>query len=53
MSNLARLVIDRETHRPKGFGFVTYKSEVEAQKALKVMDGRVSFSVEKAQFISI
>lgn len=37
----ARLVIDRKTHRPKGFGFVTYKSEVEAQKALKVMDGRM------------
>lgn len=50
---LARLVIDRKTQRPKGFGFVSYKSEVEAQKALKVMDGRVSFYVEKAQFISI
>ncbi|XP_024155952.1 glycine-rich RNA-binding protein 4, mitochondrial [Rosa chinensis] len=37
----ARLVIDRETQRPKGFGFVTYKSEVEAQKALKIMDRRM------------
>ncbi|KAM5583775.1 small RNA-binding protein 11, chloroplastic [Rosa sericea] len=37
----ARLVVDRETQRPKGFGFVTYKSEVEAQKAMKVMDGRM------------
>ncbi|XP_050367706.1 organelle RRM domain-containing protein 6, chloroplastic [Argentina anserina] len=37
----ARLVIDRETRRPKGFGFVTYESEAEAQKALKVMDGRM------------
>ncbi|KAL6203204.1 hypothetical protein ACLB2K_026907 [Fragaria x ananassa] len=37
----ARLVIDPDTQRPKGFGFVTYKSEVEAQKAIKVMDGRM------------
>ncbi|KAL6195637.1 hypothetical protein ACLB2K_031255 [Fragaria x ananassa] len=37
----ARLVIDPNTQRPKGFGFVTYKSEVEAQKAIKVMDGRM------------
>ncbi|XP_004294594.1 PREDICTED: polyadenylate-binding protein, cytoplasmic and nuclear-like isoform 1 [Fragaria vesca subsp. vesca] len=40
-SNSARLVIDPNTQRPKGFGFVTYKSEVEAQKAIKVMDGRM------------
>ncbi|XP_058099097.1 small RNA-binding protein 11, chloroplastic-like isoform X1 [Magnolia sinica] len=37
----ARLVRDRRTQRPKGFGFVTYESEVEAQKALKAMDGRI------------
>ncbi|XP_058099098.1 uncharacterized protein LOC131243624 isoform X2 [Magnolia sinica] len=36
-----RLVRDRRTQRPKGFGFVTYESEVEAQKALKAMDGRI------------
>lgn len=38
---LARMVVDRITQRPKGFGFVTYKSDVEAQKALKAMNGRV------------
>ncbi|KAK9280409.1 hypothetical protein L1049_014098 [Liquidambar formosana] len=37
----ARLVIDPKTQRPKGFGFVTFESEVEAQKALKAMDGRI------------
>ncbi|XP_075634289.1 uncharacterized protein LOC142606822 isoform X2 [Castanea sativa] len=36
----ARLVKDPRTQRPKGFGFVTYESEVEAQKALKAMNGR-------------
>ncbi|XP_062172467.1 uncharacterized protein LOC133878005 [Alnus glutinosa] len=37
----ARLVKDPRTERPKGFGFVTYESEAEAQKALKAMNGRV------------
>lgn len=40
---IARLVRDPKTQRPKGFGFVTFESEVEAQKALKAMDGRVTF----------
>ncbi|KAE8039003.1 hypothetical protein FH972_011456 [Carpinus fangiana] len=35
-----RLVKDPRTERPKGFGFVTYESEAEAQKALKAMNGR-------------
>ncbi|KAK1651163.1 hypothetical protein QYE76_068968 [Lolium multiflorum] len=37
----ARLVRDNQTGRPKGFGFVKYKSEMEAQKAVKAMDGRI------------
>ncbi|KAG5566878.1 organelle RRM domain-containing protein 6, chloroplastic-like [Rhododendron vialii] len=37
----ARLVMDPITRRPKGFGFVTYDSEVEAQKAIKSMNGRI------------
>ncbi|XP_021887634.1 small RNA-binding protein 11, chloroplastic [Carica papaya] len=37
----ARLVIDRETRRPKGFGFVTFESEIDAQKALEAMNGRI------------
>jgi len=34
-------VRDNQTGRPKGFGFVKYSSEAEAQKAVKAMDGRV------------
>ncbi|PIA53018.1 hypothetical protein AQUCO_01000705v1 [Aquilegia coerulea] len=37
----ARLVKDHKTQRPKGFAFVTYKSEEQAQKAIKAMDGRI------------
>ncbi|KAL5581059.1 hypothetical protein UlMin_013501 [Ulmus minor] len=37
----ARLVKHPKTLRPKGFGFVTYDSEIEAQKALKAMNGRI------------
>ncbi|XP_020576135.1 glycine-rich RNA-binding protein 4, mitochondrial [Phalaenopsis equestris] len=37
----ARLVIDRVSDRPKGFGFVTFASEDEAQNALKQMNGKV------------
>lgn len=37
----ARLIRDPETQRPKGFGFVTFQSPVEAKKALQAMDGRV------------
>ncbi|KAI8573838.1 hypothetical protein RHMOL_Rhmol01G0306300 [Rhododendron molle] len=52
----ARLVMDPITRRPKGFGFVTYDSEVEAQKAIKSMNGRVlslslSLSPRKTQTI--
>ncbi|KAL4189003.1 hypothetical protein AMTRI_Chr08g163310 [Amborella trichopoda] len=35
-----RLVIDKATLRPKGYGFIRYQSEIEAQKAMKAMDGR-------------
>ncbi|WOL14859.1 eukaryotic translation initiation factor 3 subunit G-like isoform X2 [Canna indica] len=37
----ARLIKDPRTNRPKGFGFVTYESEAEAEKAIKLMDGRI------------
>ncbi|KAK5830565.1 Cold-inducible RNA-binding [Gossypium arboreum] len=37
----ARLIRDSKTQRPKGFGFVTFETEAEAQKALKAMNGRI------------
>ncbi|KAJ4725865.1 RNA-binding family protein [Melia azedarach] len=37
----ARLITDPKTQRPKGFGFVTFQSEVEAQKALKALNCRM------------
>ncbi|PWA70708.1 RNA-binding (RRM/RBD/RNP motifs) family protein [Artemisia annua] len=36
----ARLVVDPRTQRPKGFGFVTFESDVDAQNALKAMNGK-------------
>ncbi|KAK3226928.1 hypothetical protein Dsin_006790 [Dipteronia sinensis] len=35
----AKVVMDRGSHRPKGFGFVTFASEDEAEKALAQMNG--------------
>uniref|UniRef100_A0A7N0UCN7 RRM domain-containing protein n=1 Tax=Kalanchoe fedtschenkoi TaxID=63787 RepID=A0A7N0UCN7_KALFE len=37
----AHLILDQRTRRPKGFGFVTFGSEDEAQKAIKGLDGRI------------
>ena len=38
---IARLIKDSQTQRPKGFGFVTFESEDDAQKAMKAFDGKV------------
>lgn len=35
-----KIILDRETGRSRGFGFVTYGSEEEANRAVKEMDGR-------------
>ncbi|KAK7335758.1 hypothetical protein VNO80_27781 [Phaseolus coccineus] len=35
------LVVDPRTKRPKGFAFVSYKSQIEAEKAMKAMNGRI------------
>ncbi|CAN6295563.1 unnamed protein product, partial [Urochloa humidicola] len=37
----ARLMRDPQTGRMKGFGFVKYSSQAEAEKAIKAMDGRI------------
>jgi RNA recognition motif-containing protein len=36
----AKVIMDRETGRSKGFGFVEMGSEEEAQAAVKQMDGK-------------
>ncbi|KAL9173551.1 hypothetical protein ABFS82_03G122600 [Erythranthe guttata] len=43
-----RLIKDPRTQRPKGFGFVKFSSEIDAQNALKsmncrIVDGRLIF----------
>ncbi|KAL2348384.1 hypothetical protein Fmac_002384 [Flemingia macrophylla] len=37
----AYLVMDPRTKRPKGFGFVSYNSKIEAEKAIQAMNGRI------------
>jgi len=37
----ARLVMDPRTGRTKGFGFVKFQTEAEAQNAVKGLNGRV------------
>lgn len=34
----AKIVLDRETNRPRGFGFVTFEEEADAQKAMTELD---------------
>lgn len=36
-----RLVKDPKTLRPKGFGFVRFESELDAQNALRTLNGRI------------
>jgi cold-inducible RNA-binding protein len=36
----ARVIMDRESGRSKGFGFVEMSSDEEAQKAVKELDGK-------------
>ena len=35
-----RVMIDRETGRPRGFGFVEMANDAEAQKAIEALDGQ-------------
>ncbi|MGV7428855.1 RNA recognition motif domain-containing protein, partial [Mycobacterium kansasii] len=36
----ARVIVDRETGRSRGFGFVTYTSPEEASSAIQALDGQ-------------
>jgi len=49
----ARIIVDRETGRSRGFGFITYKNQTEADAAVhgmheKELDGR-QITVNKAR----
>ncbi|MFK7926797.1 MAG: RNA recognition motif domain-containing protein, partial [Myxococcota bacterium] len=35
----AKVILDRETGRSRGFGFVTYNQEADAQSAIQALDG--------------
>lgn len=37
----ARLIMDSKTGRTKGYGFVTFETEAEAQNAIKVFHGKI------------
>ncbi|WMV56452.1 hypothetical protein MTR67_049837 [Solanum verrucosum] len=48
----ARLVKDPRTQRPKGFGFVTFESEADAQNALNSLNGRKASFTFGGKFVS-
>lgn len=37
----ARVIMDRETGRSRGFGFITYATTEDASSAIQAMDGQV------------
>lgn len=39
--SIVRIITDRESGRSRGFGFVTFGSEADAEAALQGMDGKV------------
>lgn len=41
----AKVIYDRESGRSRGFGFVTYGSAEEVNKAISNLDGIVSFNI--------
>ncbi|KAF5477167.1 hypothetical protein F2P56_003838 [Juglans regia] len=53
----ARIIMDRETGRSRGFGFVTYTSSEEASSAIQALDGqdlhgrrvRVNYATDRAR----
>ncbi|PON70535.1 Splicing factor-like protein [Parasponia andersonii] len=40
----ARIIVDRETGRSRGFGFITYTSSEEASSAIQAFDGQTTWT---------
>lgn len=49
----AKIVTDKVSERSKGFGFVTYASEDEAEKALQEMNGKVQIHIISVSVVDV
>ena len=50
---VARIIMDRETGRSRGFGFVTYVSSEGASSAIQALDGQVTLLICCSSFVNL